>query len=43
VLVAMGVPTELSRGAIRFSFGRETTEGEINRVIEKLKQNLKGK
>ena len=37
VLVAMGMPTELSRGAIRFSLGRETTEGEINTVIEKLK------
>jgi cysteine desulfurase len=43
VLVAMGVPNELSRGAIRFSFGRETTEAEIDTVVEKLKQNLKGK
>jgi cysteine desulfurase len=41
VLVAMGVPTELSRGAIRFSFGRETTEGEIDRVIEALKERLR--
>ena len=43
VLVAMGVPNELSRGAIRFSLGRETTEAEIDTVVEKLKQNLKGK
>jgi cysteine desulfurase len=43
VLVAMGVPTALSRGAIRFSLGRETTEAEIDTVVEKLKQNLKGK
>jgi len=37
VLVAMGVPKELSRGAVRFSFGRETTEAEIDAVILKLK------
>jgi cysteine desulfurase len=43
VLVAMGVPDKLSRGAIRFSLGRETTEAEIDTVVEKLKQNLKGK
>ena len=42
VLVAMGVPTELSRGAIRFSFGRETRSEEIDRVVKELKQNLVG-
>jgi cysteine desulfurase len=41
VLVAMGVPNELSRGAIRFSLGRETTEAEIDQVVELLKQNAK--
>lgn len=41
VLVAMGVPTELSRGAVRFSLGRETTEAEIDKVIKKLADNLK--
>jgi len=40
VLVAMGVPLEQSRGAIRFSLGRETAEAEIDRVIERLKSNL---
>jgi cysteine desulfurase len=40
VLVAMGVPPELSRGAIRFSLGRETTEAEIDTVIGQLKKNL---
>jgi len=40
VLVAMGVPKELSRGAVRFSFGRETTEAEIDRVIEASKKGL---
>ena len=43
VLVAMEVPTELARGAVRFSLGRETTEAEIDAVIEKLKNKLKGK
>ena len=37
VLVAMGVAKELSRGAVRFSFGRETTEAEIDAVILQLK------
>jgi cysteine desulfurase len=41
VLVAMGVPNELSRGAIRFSLGRETTEAEIDTVVDRLKANLK--
>ncbi|MDH4161510.1 MAG: cysteine desulfurase [Nitrospirota bacterium] len=40
VLVAMGVPPELMKGAIRFSLGRETTEAEIDRVVEILVKNL---
>ncbi len=41
VLVAMGLPTAFSRGAIRFSLGRETTEAEINEVVELLKRKAK--
>ncbi len=41
VLVAMGTDPALARGAIRFSLGRETTEAEIDIVIEMLKKNLK--
>jgi len=41
VLVAMGVPTELSRGAIRFSLGRETREKDIDTVVDRLKVSLK--
>ena len=41
VLVALGTEPALARGAIRFSLGRETTEAEIDIVIDKLKQNLK--
>jgi len=41
VLVAMGVPDKLSRGAIRFSLGRETTEADIDAVIDRLKASLK--
>ncbi len=41
VLVAMGTDPALARGAIRFSLGRETTEAEIDEVVEKLKRNLK--
>jgi cysteine desulfurase len=41
VLVAMGTDPALARGAIRFSLGRETTEAEIDIVVEALKKNLK--
>jgi cysteine desulfurase len=41
VLAAMGMDPALARGAIRFSFGRETTEPEIDRVIERLAKGLK--
>jgi len=41
VLAAMGTDPALARGAIRFSLGRETTETEIDAVIEKLKKGLK--
>jgi cysteine desulfurase len=42
VLAAMGADPALARGAIRFSLGRETTEADIDEVIEKLKKGLKG-
>ena len=42
VLAAMGADPALARGAIRFSLGRETTEAEIEEVIEKLKKGLRG-
>ena len=41
VLTAMGVDISLARGAIRFSLGRETTEAEIDHVVELLKNGLK--
>jgi cysteine desulfurase len=40
VLAAMGIDPALARGAIRFSLGRETTEAEIDMVVEKLKNRL---
>jgi cysteine desulfurase len=40
VLAAMGVDVNLARGAIRFSLGRETTEAEIDVVVEILKKKL---
>jgi len=36
VLLAMGIPPEISHGSLRFSLGRNTTEKEIDRVIEVL-------
>jgi cysteine desulfurase len=36
VLKAMGVPTSLAHGSIRFSLGRYTTEAEIDYALEKL-------
>jgi len=38
VLAAMGIDMNLARGAIRFSLGRETTEAEIDAVVEMLKK-----
>jgi cysteine desulfurase len=34
VLVAMGVPRELALGAIRFSFGRESTPADVDRAAQ---------
>ena len=34
VLHAIGCPAELARGAVRFTLGRWTTEGHIDRVLE---------
>lgn len=36
VLLATGVEPELAHGSIRFSLGRETTEAEVDYVLEKL-------
>jgi cysteine desulfurase len=40
VLAAMGVPTEIGMGAIRFSLGRGTTEAEIREVVERIEVAL---
>jgi cysteine desulfurase len=34
VLVAMGIPFEIAHGSIRFTMGRETTEEDIDYVLE---------
>jgi cysteine desulfurase len=36
VLDAMGVPVELGRAAVRFSFGRLTTEYEVHAAVERV-------
>ena len=41
VLTAMGIDPKRARGAIRFSFGRETTQQEIDEVVKKLTEGLK--
>jgi cysteine desulfurase len=35
-LVAMGLPPDVVRGAVRFSFGRTTTDDEVDRAVERL-------
>jgi cysteine desulfurase len=40
VLLAMGVPREVALGAVRFSLGRWTTEGEIDRAVEVLARQV---
>jgi cysteine desulfurase len=41
VLMAMGVDAELARGAIRISFGRDTTESDIELLLATLGQQVK--
>ena len=36
VLVAMGMPAELARGSLRFTFGRENTDEDIDRLLDVL-------
>ncbi len=36
VLLAMGIPSEIAQGAIRFSLGRTNTEEDVDYVLEKL-------
>lgn len=38
VLLAMGVPPELARGAIRVSFGAGNTEADVDRLLEGLRR-----
>lgn len=40
MLAAMGVPEEIGMGAVRFSLGRQTTDAEIDAVIEQLTSTL---
>lgn len=36
VILALGLREELARGAVRFSFGRQNTIGDVDRVLEAL-------
>jgi len=36
VLLAMGIPHEIAHGSLRFSLGKYTKEGDINKVLESL-------
>jgi len=36
VLLSMGIPAEEAHGSVRFSLGRDTTEEEIDKVLEYL-------
>jgi len=36
VLVAMGMPSDLARGSLRFTFGRMNTEADVDRLLEVL-------
>jgi cysteine desulfurase len=42
-LVAMGLPPDVVRGAVRFSFGRTTTPEEVERAVERLAPVLIGR
>ncbi len=40
VLLAMGVPIEISHGSIRFSFGKDNTIEEADYAVDKLKETI---
>lgn len=40
VLLAMGVPIEISHGSIRFSFGKDNTLEEVDYAVDKLKETI---
>ena len=40
VLLAMGVPIEVSHGSIRFSFGKHNTMEEVDYTVDKLKETI---
>ena len=40
VLLAMGVPIEISHGSIRFSFGKYNTMEEVDYAVDKLKDTI---
>ena len=40
VLLAMGVPIEISHGSIRFSFGKHNTLEEVDYTVDKLKDTI---
>lgn len=40
VLLAMGVPIEVSHGSIRFSFGKDNTIEEADYTVDKLKETI---
>ncbi len=40
VLLAMGVPIEVSHGSIRFSFGKHNTMEEVDYIVDKLKETI---
>ena len=41
VLKAMGLPSEIAQGSIRFSFGTEITKDEVDYVVDCLVKNVK--
>ena len=40
VLLAMGVPIEVSHGSLRFSFGKDNTMAEVDYTVDKLKDTI---
>ena len=40
MLLAIGVPEELAHGSIRFTFGKENTEEEVDYTVEKIKETV---
>ena len=42
VLIAMGIPAELAQTAVRFTLSESTTEDDLDRAVEAVRDSVEG-